>query len=302
MLQYRVRPKGLHPIKKGDVPFETIHIDHFGPVDSGTLIKKYIFIIIDAFTKYVRLYPVKTTKSKEAITWLRDYFQNYSNPKIIISDRGSAFTSHEFKEFVDERGIKHIKIATGSPQANGQVERVNRSLAPMLAKLTDSGEGKPWYRVLVQVEHAMNNTIHRSTGKTPSELFFGVNQRGLVHDQLKDVVCDEPTLTIPSLPHIKLEAAQRIAKNQSQQKTHFDAKHKIPRQYAVGDLVMVRNFDNTVGAPRKLIPYFKESYGIIKVLRNDRYVVADLEGLQNTQRSYIGTWEASNLRLILTLA
>lgn len=119
----------LHPIEKGHVPFEMIHIDHFGPVDSGTLIKKYIFIIIDAFTKYVRLYPVKTTKSNEAITSLRDYCQNYSSPKIIISDRGSAFTSHEFKEFVDERGIKHIKIATGSPQANG---RAGKQVSPRI--------------------------------------------------------------------------------------------------------------------------------------------------------------------------
>jgi len=36
-----------------------------------------------------------------------------------------------------EYNIKHIEIATGSPQANGQVERVNRILGPMIAKLTD---------------------------------------------------------------------------------------------------------------------------------------------------------------------
>lgn len=177
------------------------------------------------------------------------------------------------------------------------VERVNRSLlASMLAKLVNSEEGKPWYRVRVQVEHAMNNTIHRSTGKTPSELLFGVDQRDLVNDQLRDLVCDEAKPIVPSLPNIRHEAAQRIAKNQSQQKTFFDVKHKIPRKYTVGDLVMVRNFDSIVGAPRKLIPYFKGPYEIIKILRNDCYVVTDLEGLQNTQRPYIGTWEASNLR------
>lgn len=38
--------------------------------------------------------------------------------KVIISDRGSAFTSAEFADFFSEYDIKHVKIATGSPQAN----------------------------------------------------------------------------------------------------------------------------------------------------------------------------------------
>lgn len=52
-----------------------------------------------------------------------------------MSDRGSCFTSSDFKNFLEENDIQHIKIATFSPEANGQVERVNRSLGPMIAKL-----------------------------------------------------------------------------------------------------------------------------------------------------------------------
>lgn len=52
---------------------------------------------------------------------------NYSRPLRIISDRGTSFTSREFEEFIKEQNIKHIKIATASPQANGQVERINRT-------------------------------------------------------------------------------------------------------------------------------------------------------------------------------
>jgi len=36
-----------------------------------------------------------------------------------------------------EFDIKHMKTATGSPQPNGQVERINRSLGPMIAKLVE---------------------------------------------------------------------------------------------------------------------------------------------------------------------
>lgn len=67
----------------------------------------------------------KTTNAKEAIGCLNQYFQSqclHSKPKVIISDRGKAFTSREFGSFVKIQDIKHIKVATGS----SQVKRVNR--------------------------------------------------------------------------------------------------------------------------------------------------------------------------------
>lgn len=127
----------LHSIPKGNVPLDTLHIDHLGPIDKECHVKKYVFLVVDAFSKYVKLYATKSTASKEVIKSLKDYFANYSKPRVIISDRGSSFTSQEFESFVRERDIKHILIATGSPQSNGQVERVNRVLIPMLSKLVD---------------------------------------------------------------------------------------------------------------------------------------------------------------------
>jgi len=61
----------------------------------------------------------------------------YSRPRRIISDRGTCFTSFEFSSFLSERNIGHVKVATAAPQANGQVERINRVLTPMLGKLSE---------------------------------------------------------------------------------------------------------------------------------------------------------------------
>jgi len=116
----------LHSLSKGNIPLDTLHVDHLGPMDKQCLSKKYVFVVIDAFSKYVKLYATKTTSSKEVIKALIDYFSNYNKPRLLISDRGSCFTSQEFKEFMNEQEIKHVLIATGSPQGNGQVERVNK--------------------------------------------------------------------------------------------------------------------------------------------------------------------------------
>lgn len=70
----------------------------------------------------MKLYAVKTTTSHETIRCLRDYFDAYNKPKILILDQvEQIFTSKEFEEFMIESNVKHMKIAIASPQANGQV-------------------------------------------------------------------------------------------------------------------------------------------------------------------------------------
>lgn len=88
------------------------------------------------------MYATKSTASSEAVSCLSRYFNDYSKPNTIISDRGTAFTSGEFTEFLSDNYVKHTLIPTGSPQANGQVEPINRVMVPILAKLKDDKTGK----------------------------------------------------------------------------------------------------------------------------------------------------------------
>jgi len=78
--------------------------------------------------KFVCCYPCKTTKTEEVIKYIREYFSTYSKPKRLVSDRGTTFTSNDFKTFLSNESIEQILIATGTPMANGQVEVVNRSI------------------------------------------------------------------------------------------------------------------------------------------------------------------------------
>jgi len=286
----------LHCIPKGSKPFELIHIDHYGPVDSGRS-KKHIFVVIDGFTKFVRLYATKTTNTKEVITALKDYFRAYSKPKCIISDRGSCFTSKEFDDFMLEFDVKHMKIATGSPQANGQVERVNRSLGPMIAKLVQPEKGIYWDTVIDKVEHVLNNTQHRSIKQTPSRVLFGLEQRGKIVDELKEKLEElENTEEDRDLVKIRNEVENNQKKAQAYNKTHYDKTARQPSEYKKGDYVMVKNFDSTAGISRKLIPKCKGPYVISKVLRNDRFLLKDVEGFQISRNPYQGVWSIQNIK------
>lgn len=286
----------LHSIPKGNVPFNTLHIDYYGPVDRARLVKQYVFLIVDAFTKYVKLYPTKHASTSEAIRCLDDYFVNYSRPGVIISDRGASFTSREFCDFVNGNDVKHILIATGSPQANGQVERINRILTPMLAKLVDNENGKYWYKVLRNVEYSLNNTLNKSIGTTPSEALFGISQRGKVRDEIATYLQNNRCESDRNINRLRSNIVKNTELSQKRNESIVNRKRKKPYHYEKGDLIMIRNFDNTAGASRKLIPQFKGPYKIVKCLRHDHYVVADEDGYQNTQRPYRGVWQACNMR------
>jgi len=153
----------LHSIPKEKVPFATIHIDHFGSFEKTGKEYRHLLIVVDAFTKFIRIYSCKSTTTDELIKYLRDYFRAYSKPKRLISDRGTNFTSETFKEFLKDENIEHVIIAEDTPRANGQVERFNRVLTPMLAKLSETPT--KWDQVLDKVEYSLNNTVCRATSE-----------------------------------------------------------------------------------------------------------------------------------------
>lgn len=286
----------LHEIPKDSKPFYTIHIDHLGPMTKQhSISKRYIFVIVDGFTKFVKLYGTKTTNTAEVIKCLRNYFTIFSRPLRIVSDRGSCFTSQDFQNFVDENGITHIRIATASPQANGQVERFNRTIVPMIAKLADERNVR-WYETLDDVEYACNNTINKSTGETPSILLYGVSQRGKIVDSIRDTLEKIGSIMDSrNLVDVRNKAKEKIKQSFETNKKYHDEKRKPARIYQVGDRVMIKNF-HTTGDSSKLAPLFKGPYEVERVLRNDRYVIKDIDGFQNTRLPYKGTWAATNMR------
>ncbi|GFW32013.1 hypothetical protein TNCV_2600401 [Trichonephila clavipes] len=104
----------LNPISKESIPLSTYHVDFIGPLPSTNKSYQHIFTVVDAFTKFTWLYPVKTVSAESALEKLKQQ-KTFGNPIRIISDRGSAFTSKLFNDYCDEENIQHLQIATGAP-------------------------------------------------------------------------------------------------------------------------------------------------------------------------------------------
>jgi len=132
----------------------------------------HIFVIVDAFSKYVWLYPTRRKGVEEVVTCLERQAVCFGKPYRIVSDRGAAFTSHLFKEYCDREKIQHLLIATGVPRGNGQVERMHKIVVPMLSKLSLESPGC-WYKHIGKVQQIINNTEPRSFKVSPFKLLTG---------------------------------------------------------------------------------------------------------------------------------
>jgi len=116
----------LNAIEKGELPLDTYHIDHMGPLPFTRKNYKSIFAVVDAFTKFVWLYATKTTNATEIVNKLRKQSVIFGNPRRIISDSGATFTSRELIDYCTAENIIHVLTTTEVSRANGGIERVNR--------------------------------------------------------------------------------------------------------------------------------------------------------------------------------
>ena len=64
-----------------------------------------------------------STSTSETTKALLSLFSRHGLHDILVSDNGPQFKSNEFKEFMANCGILHIKTAPYHPQTNGEAER-----------------------------------------------------------------------------------------------------------------------------------------------------------------------------------
>jgi len=187
-------------------------------------------------------------------------------------------------------------IAAGSPQANGQVERYDRIIKAMLSKSLHEKD-QNWNALLDKIQFCINNTYNHSIKSTPSKILFGIDQHGDSNDFLRLVLEAEQTKENEDrdLDEIK-NSAQKNTLVQLKNKLYYDKSHKSPKNYAIGNYIMIKNVDTTPGVNKKHIPKFKGSYEIKKVLPNDRYVIQDIPGFRVTQMPFNSVYEARNMK------
>ena len=163
-------PTPITPTKFPQGPWKFCSIDLLGPLPDG----RSVVVIIDY---YSRLFEASflSTKTEKVISFLERTFALYGYLEMLRSDNGPQFISQEFDSFLAQCGIKWISTTPLWPQANGQVERLNRTILKVL-RIAKS-EGKDLESAMMEFAMAYKATPHAATGMTPFSLMFGREMR-----------------------------------------------------------------------------------------------------------------------------
>lgn len=267
----------LHPIQKTALPFHTIHLDCTGPFTESNEGYKHILLIVDGFTKFCLIKPLKTLNALELIPILRDTITLFGTPSVVISDRGTNFSSSQIKSLFEELHIEHHLISTGTPRSNGQVERYVSTVTDMLN--TMCSEQSDWPNALWKVQQSINTTIQNSTGFSPLRLLIGVEANiPSVQARLDDVVDNSCIQGHINVQADRETARQRLLKISEKFKKRFDATRRNNMNLNVGDVVYVSQNHRRND---KLAAKFKGPYEISSTLPNDRFALQGRGNLRN---------------------
>ena len=144
---------------------------------------RYIFIIIDNFSKYLWAIPLKkysqtiTNEVSNVLTTSKRTFIK------IESDRGMEWYNSVFQNFLKSKNIHHYTRFTD--KCPSIAERVVRTVRNLLKKPVFEKRNADWLSEVPSVIKKYNITIHSSTKMTPNQASKNSNEK-VVFDNLID--------------------------------------------------------------------------------------------------------------------
>ncbi|GJX84808.1 reverse transcriptase domain-containing protein [Tanacetum coccineum] len=134
---------------------------------------KFIIVAIDYFTKWMEAKPLAKTTGKEVkkFVW-ENIICWFGLPRVIVTDNGTQLVNDPFKSWCEKWEIKQMNMAVAHPQANGLVERANKSLMHGL-KARLGRERVGWLDELPNILWAHRTMLKTSSGETPFSLTYG---------------------------------------------------------------------------------------------------------------------------------
>ena len=131
---------------------------------------KYLLIVIDVFSKYLMVTPLKTKKADVIVGAFISIFEFlHRKPLKIRSDRGLEFENFKFRKMCKEYNINFF-TTTNSTVKCAIVERVNRTLRNKLERYMAHNGSRRYIDDLQKIVASYNNSIHRSIKMPPSQV------------------------------------------------------------------------------------------------------------------------------------
>lgn len=217
-------PEPMNRTRMPEKPWNDIAADFAGPLPSG----HNLLVLVDYFSRFTEVIIMKQITAATTVRALHGVFCRFGMPESLKTDNGPQFISKEFSEFCEQFGIEHRRTTPYWPQANGEVERINRTIGKRL-KISQETEGSDWQWDLRMFILMQNSTPHSTTGVAPSTLMFG----RLLRDKLPGLMTTTKMI---------LEEIRDQDRTQKMKAAEYGNKRRMARasEIEIGDTVVAR--------------------------------------------------------------
>jgi transposase InsO family protein len=153
------------PFTKWGIDFTTCH-----PASARG--HHYIIVAVDYFTKWVKaMSTFNNDRETVSLFIFNQIVARFGIPKEIVTDHGSHFQNKMMSELTSNLGFKQEHSSPYYPQANGQVEAVNKSLKNILQRTINSPKSN-WNLMLYSMLWDYRTSVKIATIFSPFQLVY----------------------------------------------------------------------------------------------------------------------------------
>jgi hypothetical protein len=247
---------GYEPLGEEGYPGIVLHLD-YTKVHKTPRGNSHILNIIDAFSRFSKLYATSDPNGTDTAYLLMDYVSTFGCPFTIISDNGPEFNNKLVTTLSVLLGTKPVKTLPYNPKGNAVVERPWSTLKAAIRNYISEKQDN-WDILLPLLQLALNTSHSRITGFTPYYLQFGRRAK-LPLEVHWDVTMDLPKGThqyVKMMRSNMKRVFQLVGKatKEAREANCKGTKEKLPNHIKVGDIVALRSEGTVKGMNRKLLP------------------------------------------------
>lgn len=127
---------------------------------------KYLLTVIDCFSKYGWIIPLKNKTGEETTKAFENLFK-VRKPQKIQTDNGKEYYNSKLSKLFKDMNINHF--STTSDKKASICERFNRTIKEKMWKIFTQNNNHKWIDILDKLTENYNNSLHRSIKMTPIE-------------------------------------------------------------------------------------------------------------------------------------
>ena len=266
-------------------PMEIVASDIIGPLPCDKWGFRHIITFTCLFTRLIECVAIKDqTQETAAKSFVNTICCRYSCPSVLLTDRGSCYTSAMFRTICKLMNTEKRYSLSYNPMCNGGAERINLPIEKYLTIYVNSRQDD-WSEFLPTFQFSYNTSVHKTTKLSPFESIYGV-QPSLPPDS--SLV--PPSGYFTDIDDYRINVQQSLAINWSiirenqlsakeSQKNYYDRKVNMPTGLKVGALVLLVRHTLQLGLVKKLANSWTGPYKIIKLEDTN----ATIESIDNPQ-------------------